>query len=308
MTSPAASLKALYTQGEVRKKDVFSVPLHKLEFEPGFNLRDEGPELEEHIESMTQYILAGGTMPPLEVRVSEGRVLVVEGHCRTRAYRLANERGASIEDVTCIPFTGNDVARVVKMIASSQGKALTSLETANGYARLIAFGKEPQEIAASVGKTRQHVEQLLILANANSDVHALVKSGSVSASVAIDAVRKHGEGAGAFLAAKYGEAKAAGKSKVTAGAINGKPLPREVVDTTISAMDSFMDALPNQARERLAAIESGSLPEGQEVSVSASALLSLLNAHASVQEARAKQEQRARDKAAKAAQTEIEGA
>ena len=121
-------------------------------------------------------------------------------HCRTRAYRLANERGATITDVTCIPFTGNDAARNLKMIASSQGKELTPLERAKGYARATAFGQDPQEIAAAVGKTRQHVEQLLILANANSDVHALVRSGAVSASVAIEAVRKHGEKAGEFLA------------------------------------------------------------------------------------------------------------
>lgn len=289
--APAASLKALYTAGEVRKKDVFSVPLDKLEFEPGFNLREEGEELEAHIESMAQFILAGGTMPPLEVRVLEGRVLVVEGHCRTRAYRIANERGASIADVACLPFTGNDAARVVKMIASSQGKELTPLERAKGYARLRAFDKDPQEIAGSVGKTRQHVEQLLILADANSDVHALVKSGAVAAAVAIEAVRKHGEKAGEFLSGHLSKAQAAGKTKVTGSAVKAWVPPRAVVADLVGGVDEFMGTLSKLDRDKLGKIARGEC-DSHEVVIEGAVLVKLFEAHGGVLAARAKQEKK----------------
>lgn len=305
----AQSLKGLFTQGDIKKTDSFRVPLDLLEVEDGFNLRAEGVELEAHIEAIAQFILEGGQLPPLEVRVLDGRVLIVEGHCRRRAYRIARERGAPVEDISVIPFKGNDADRVVKMIASSQGKALTPLETALGYKRLEAFGMAAEQIGKKVGKTRQHVEQLLILANANSDVHAMVSKGVVSAAIAIDAVRKHGEKAGEFLIAQHDKAKAAGKSKVTAKTIHGKALPRQVVTTVVSALDEFSEAIPKNALLLLASLESaeqsGALPDGQEVSVPASALLSLLKARKAVTEERAAQETKARQKAEKAAQTEL---
>lgn len=74
-------------------------------------------------------------------------------------------------------------------------------------------------------------------------------------------------------------------------------------------LDGFMVALPKEARERLAAIESavqsGRLPAGQCVSVPAEALLALVNAHGDAQQVRAKQEAKARELAAKASQQEL---
>ena len=65
--------------------------------------------------------------------------------------------------------------------------------------RLHRKGYSNAEIATKMGRTVARVEQLLLLANANSDVHALVKEGRVSADGAIEAVRVHGEDAGEYL-------------------------------------------------------------------------------------------------------------
>lgn len=307
------SFKQMIQAGEVKRADAMKVQPQDLHEEPGFNLRQEGEELEASIEALKLYILDGGVYPPLEVRPrEEGGVWIVDGHRRSRAIKRAIESGAAIEWVNVVAFTGNDADRTLRIMTSAEGRGLSPLETAMGYKKLAAFGWEPDQIAGKVGKTRQHVDQLLILANAPTKVHQLVAAGKVSAAVAVDAVRKHGDEAGNVLDGELGKAKAAGKGKVTAGTIKGKALPPKVINPLVESVDVFSDALPNQARERLATIEKqmegGLLPMGQEVSVPAAALLGLLKCHQDVVDARMDQKRRAKEKAAKAAQTDIEAA
>lgn len=301
------SFKSLMRDGVFKRVDGFRVKYADLHIEPGFNLRDEGPELDAHRAAMLAHLLAGGEFPPIEVRVSDdGKATIVDGHNRHWVYGEAIKQGAPIEYIDVMPFRGNDVDRVARIITRQEGKKLTPLELARGYKRLQAFKLDADAIAKRFSKTRQHVEQLLILANANADVHELVAAGKVSAALAIDMVRKHGEKAGEVLRQQLDKAAKAGKAKVTPGTVNGKPLPKKIVQGLVEEVDGFMEALPKDARHKLAALENaeaaGQLPEGQSVSVPASALLALLRTHAEVQEARAKQDAKARAKAEKAAQ------
>lgn len=312
MTSPA-SFKTMIKDGTIKRADAMKVRYDDIHVEPGFNLRDHDDEFEQGIVDLTAYILDGGYVPPLEVRPSpEGDgVIIVDGHRRHIAIGRAIEQGAPIEYVSVVAFAGNDVDRVARIMTSQEGAKLRPLEVAAGYKRLGAFGLSPDEIARKVNKTRQHVEQLLILAHANSDVHALVKSGAVSASVAIDAVRKHGEEAGAFLAGKQGEAQAAGKARVTAQTVKGKPLPRALAEKLESALSEAVECIPASTvaqLEELRTKHDGRVPENLQAAIPVWVLLNLMDDHAAVVAERRKQEQRAREKAAKAAQTAIEGA
>lgn len=305
------SFKSMIKSGEIRRADAMKIQLDDIFEEAGFNLRQEGEDLEASINALAAHILAGGIVPALEVRPRPGGgVFVVDGHRRRRAFIKAREAGAPIEWVSVVAFTGNDADRVARIITSAEGRALTPLEVAKGYKRLAAFGLTPDEIAAKVNKTRQHVDQLLILANANTDVQQMVAAGGVSAAIAVKAARQHGEGAGQVLQKELDKAKAAGKGKVTDGTIKGKALPPKVLQSVVDELDAFVSVLPNDARERLASIENaakaGHLPEGQMVSVPASALLSLISEHSQLCQVREKQEAKAREKAAKAAQGELQ--
>lgn len=302
--------------GEIKRADAMKVRYADLHEEPGFNLRIEDDDFAASIEALAEHIVQGGQYPALEVRPrQEGGVFIVDGHRRKRAIGLAIERGAPLQDkdgevwVPVVAFNGNDADRVARIITSAEGRALKPLEVAEGYKRLRNMGWDNTRIAQKVGKTPQHVAQLLTLADANSDVHQAVAAGTVSAAVAVDLVRKHGDSAGQVLADELGKAKAAGKGKVTAGTIKGKALPAKVVTSLVGSVDALMGSLPSLARERLAAIEfgvkSGTLPEGQQVSVPASALLALLNAHKEVTEARQAQATKAREAAVQAAQQQL---
>lgn len=305
------SFKSLTAAGTFKRVDGLRVQLASLQVDPGFNLREDGYELQTHIENIKRAILAGEPIAPIEVRVSDdGRVVIVDGHCRNEAYIRAAAEGAPIEWLDVVRFTGNDIDRVARIITSQEGRKLTPLELAKGYKRLAAFGMDAEAIAKRFGKTRQHVDQMLLLANANSDVHQLVAGGKVSAAIAVTAVRANGEKAGEVLAGELDKATTAGKKKVTAATITGPKVPAKVLNSLADEVDAFMGVLPKSARERLASIENavaaGQLPDGQTVSVPASALLSLMGEFDKLCQARVKAELQVRAKAGKAAQQELQ--
>lgn len=228
------SFKEGIKAGEVKRADAMKVRIEDIHEEPGFNLRREGEDLEASIQALSDHVANGGMIPPLEVRPrEEGGVYVVDGHRRRRALlRVADQLRTPDGElwVAVVAFTGNDADRVARIITSAESRGLTPLEIADGYRRLVAFGWSSEQIAAKVGKTRQHVDQLLILASAPAKVQAMVQAGEVAATTAIDQVRKHGDKAVEILTGAVGKAKAAGKGKATAGAVKGKPLPRKLVD------------------------------------------------------------------------------
>jgi ParB family chromosome partitioning protein len=288
------SFKQMIKEGEVKRADAMRVRIEDIHEEPGFNLREEGEDLDASIAALAAHILQGGMVPPLEVRPREdGGVWVVDGHRRRRAYLRVMDQirdGSGELWIPVVAFTGNDADRIARVITSAEGRALSPLEIGKGYKRLIALNWTPQQIADKVGKTRQHVDQVLILANANSDVQGLVAAGAVSATSAIDAVRRHGDKAGDVLGGAVDKAKASGKGKATAGAIKGRPLPRAIVDEAEAALYRFADTT-----------------DVKTMSVSSGVVAELLDIIASIREARTKQAAKDQAKAVKDAQQDIEG-
>lgn len=243
------SFKAQAANSEVtgvKKTDLYRVPPNELHEEPGFNERDYlDPDVIEQIEGFAQSYMAGEFVPPLVVRIDAqtGKKLVVDGHQRRKGALLAIERGHVIEHLDCIPFRGSDVDRVVVQLTSERGLKLKPLGIAMNYLKLHRMGKSNTEIATRVNRTAPHVESMLLLATANSDVHDLVKSESVAASVAIEAVRNHGEKAGQFLAGKLVEAKASGKTKVKASAVKQWAPPRKTALKIYNSINPVFDVI-----------------------------------------------------------------
>ncbi len=213
-TKGAVSLKVLAERkvDGVQKTTQFSVDPRLVEVEEGFNAR---PIDREHVEAMKASIRAGAVMPPWFVRVNNGRIIVVDGHHRRISVLELIEEGEEIKRVDCIQFRGSDADRITLMLTSSQGKPLTPLQMGLQYRKLAAFGWNEGEIGAKVGKTRQHVHDMVLLAESNSDVQGMVARGEVAAHIAVAALRKHGSEAGKVLAGHLDTAKAAGKKKVT---------------------------------------------------------------------------------------------
>ena len=259
----AKSFKQMVADKEIKRADAYKVRLQDIHEEPGFNLRLEGEELDESIAALAAFIGEGGNIPPLEVRPRPaGGVWLVDGHRRTRALRLALENGVPLQDqktgevwIEVKQFEGNDAERVARILTSAEKRSLQPIETAEGYRRLRSFGWTNEQIGKKVGKTGTHVAQLLMLAGANTDVQKLVQSGVTSASIAVKAVREHGEKAGAVLAEQHEKAKSIGKRKVTAGTITGKRAPPAMWNALLAACAAEVAVLPESVRVAVNAIQ-----------------------------------------------------
>lgn len=230
----------------VKKTDMFRVPPQDLLEEEGFNQRDyTTPECVAQIEGFAKAYEAGEFVPPLVVRIdaTSGEKFIVEGHQRKRGAMLAISRGFELTHLDCLPFRGNDVDRLVVQARSERGLKLTALGLSNIYLKLHRKGMTNSEISVRMDVSVTQVESMLTLATAPSDVQALVKAGSVAASVAIDAVRKYGEKAGHKLAEKLDEAKARGKTTVKASAVKEWAPPRKVSQSLYTAIDPVYQAL-----------------------------------------------------------------
>jgi ParB-like chromosome segregation protein Spo0J len=210
-----ASLKAAAedkSNPDVGKVTSFAVNPRILEIEEGFNAR---PLNVEHVAEMTRALVNGAVFPPLEVRVEDNHVYIVDGHHRHAAALAAIEQGFDIKTLECRQFRGNNADRVAHMITSASGLALTPLQLGVQYKKLLGFGWTEKQIADRRGKSDQHVKDLIQLAEADTDVHQAVNAGQISSTEALKVVKQHGSKAGAVIQKGLEEAKASGKAKVT---------------------------------------------------------------------------------------------
>jgi len=233
-----ASLSNMARSGAVKKFDAFNVPLDALKVRPGFNPRDmRSAETRAHIKSIAQTLIDGGSVPPLEVVVEDDQsIFIVVGHCRREAYLLAKESGLDITSVACIPFKGDEVEQAAANITSNSGLALTPLETADAYKRLIDLGWSEEKVAQRSGKTPTHVHNLLVLSAADAAVRKMVRNGSVPVGEAIGTILKHGEKAGEFLQGKIDKAEAKEAAKDLPKAVKTKSPKRVFSDHSLELM------------------------------------------------------------------------
>ncbi|WP_155293247.1 hypothetical protein [Comamonas testosteroni] len=305
------SFKALSRAHVIGKNDYLIIPLDMLEEENGFNQRDyNDPDVVAHIESLAQAYTAGNFVPWPIVRMEKhtGRILMVEGHCRRRAAKLAVSRGAKIERLNCIPFTGNDSERWALMANSSKGLPLKPVSLAITYLNMHRMGNPVADIARLVSHSVSHINDMLLLANANTDVHILVNSGAVKQTTAIQAVKQYGELAGEVLVKQQQLAQEQGKKRVTSGMLNKVwAPPAKVMQQIYASADPLVKSLGNDALNMVAGVDDDSIAslKGKEVTVDAYGLALLFKAVSSADEVRKRRGQRDQQNATKAKQTSV---
>lgn len=214
----AHTLRSLSGDKKVKKVDGFRAKLDELILVDGFNVRLDDEETAEHVRAAYEAIKSGESMAPIEVWVcpETGRMEVVEGHCRVKAYRQIQAEDPDFDPwVSVKEFKGDMVDRKIRIGTSNSQKALRPLEWAKLYTDLIELGLSRQEIADRMRKSVAHVDQMLILAKADSKVTEAIIAGAISSTEAVKLVRAHGNNAAAELEKLQEVAKEVGKAKVT---------------------------------------------------------------------------------------------
>jgi ParB/RepB/Spo0J family partition protein len=211
-----ASLKKLTLSSGGKISEVLNLPPSAIDIDPRFNVREDGPDLVAHIRMLADSIRDDGFMrtQPLTVRQAGDRIVIVDGHCRFAAARLAMAEGAEIATLPCLTDvrTGNEAERTLQLITANAGRPLAPLEQAKVVMRLHSYGWDDKVIAKKIGRTPGYVAGLLELAAAPVDVHRAVVNG-FSASEATKVIRKHGDGASGVIRAATEHARREGRDR-----------------------------------------------------------------------------------------------
>ena len=154
---------------------VVTVPVDRVRPDPDQPRKRFG---EEEIEGLAASIREQGVIQPILVcPAADGLHTIIAGERRWRATQAAGLK----EIPVLIREVGEDGGAEIALIENVQRVDLNPMEEADAYARLRdTFGRKPAQIAASVGKSRSHVANMLRLTGLPDGVRALVVTGELS--------------------------------------------------------------------------------------------------------------------------------
>ena len=228
-----------------KRGDSIRVLHSKIKIVSGFNERDfQREDVRLHVASIVAALIAGDPIPNLVVWTNPdtGDIELVDGECRYWAYEEFNSCYPERFDgyVGVVAYQGTPAQRKAMVAKSNSQLPLEPVQRGRVYLSLRdEHGMTRQEIAAEMGKSLAHVDQMILLASkATPEVLAAVESGGISATEAVKLTRDHGDNAGAELERRQKVASEIGKVKVTASAAAPKKTSapaRPKVDMVVSA-------------------------------------------------------------------------
>jgi len=217
------NVKVAMKEAGASSADLWQVDYSQLHVLPGFNVREHDAAYKAHITNLANLMVANGYQrdKPMAgyvvVRNGFNQIVITDGHCRYEAIPIARSLGADIVRVPVVVKPSGTSAEdlAVSMVTSNSGKPLTPYELGTVCKRLQGFGLDEKQIALRLNFTTTYVIDLLFLQGCPEGIRKLVQTGKVSAGVAIEAVRKHGDKAQEVLEGAVGKAEAKGKAKAT---------------------------------------------------------------------------------------------
>lgn len=229
--------------------NLWAFDVDKIHIEPGFNVRQEGPDLDAHIRWLANEFKRVGfdqTQPLAVIRHPDqyGHAIIRKGHCRFRGVLLAISEGAKIQSVPCLiePKGTNAVLQTYQFGTSNSGKPLGYLDYAVAVMRLRAWGEEDEQIIAGYGKSKEWLNSVLELNESDPEIHRIVKAGQMAQTGALRMVRRHGSNAPAKVKEAVTHAKERGKERATGRDIIAVDRPRTEPPSLASLVAAAVNA------------------------------------------------------------------
>jgi ParB/RepB/Spo0J family partition protein len=169
-------------------EDGLPIPLNTRDFDNPTNIK--------HIEELAASIKEKGVVVPLSCyREPIGkdknskntiyRYYITNGECRYRACKLLLEQGIPVKRVPVIlidsPNNLTPENLLVNMIVTNTGKNFEPIELAKSYIKLINVGWTHAEVAQTVGKSVQHVNDTLNLLGYSKEIQVDLATKALSA-------------------------------------------------------------------------------------------------------------------------------
>ena len=230
----AGNVKAAMKDAGAVSADLWQVAPDRLRVLEGFNARVKNDAYTARVRWIADSIKANGYYKdkPLSGFVAREDgvdvIYVTGGHRRHEAVHLAISEGVDVPHVPVVikPKGTGMEDLTVDLIVGNEGEPLTTYEQAVVCKRLAGFGWDSKEIARRVGySTAQYVDGLLALAGAPLPIRKMVIESVISATTAIEAIKKHGDNATDVLLAAVVKA---GGGRVTAKAMPGAEFKKAV--------------------------------------------------------------------------------
>lgn len=177
----------------VKRANSFMIDPRIIQIEPGFNPRGmftdnywEQPDTLAHIEQFVKAYRNGDFVPPIAVKVIDGVPFVRDGEHRLRALRKLIAEGVPFQRVEVVEASGDELAQAKTNFNANNGRQWSAVERAVHYGRFKSYGMTVEEIAHEVGKTVQHVYQMLTILEMPLEMKRRIQEGTISASAAIN--------------------------------------------------------------------------------------------------------------------------
>lgn len=163
--------------------EVQDIPIEQIRPFPGGNVREHIGDLDELADSIRQQ----GIIQPLIVNDISGMHILISGERRLRAARLAG-----LTSVLCrVRHLSEGDALAVMLIENIQRENLNPIEEARGFQRLLALpGATQGNVAAKIGKSREHVNEMLQLLDLNAQLMSQVAAGQLAVRSALEYLRR----------------------------------------------------------------------------------------------------------------------
>ncbi len=142
------------------------------------------------IRDLAASVASVGVIEPLLVTpTDDGTFVVVAGH-----RRLLAARQAGLVELPCTVRELTDAERIEIMLAENVARcALTPIEEASGYFKLIEFGLPLAEIGRRIGRSARHISARLALLELPRTVQTKIENGKVTVAeaTALLAIKEH---------------------------------------------------------------------------------------------------------------------
>ncbi|CAG4906336.1 hypothetical protein LMG31841_03548 [Paraburkholderia saeva] len=217
-----------------KSADLWMLPYDEIHFDPRDNVRPLDNAWAKHLAKLIQTNGYDKSQPlHCYIRKVNGEDLVYlwKGQHRFHGIGIAIDNGF---DPGLIPIVIADAKTVdrVNMIfgglTSNESKANSPLDLAEKITELREqHGIDDATICKRLEITQQTIRDVMLLAGAPAEIHKLVRTGTVSGTVAIEQIRQHGPEKALERIAKAAEqVKSTGKSKVTKKHLDKAPAAR----------------------------------------------------------------------------------